>query len=311
MHFAHPQLLLLLLVPVAIAAWSLAKPGVAVAAPVGRHALTSQPFTMLLLKAGQVFPTMVLACFIVLLARPLTEQEVLSRNPVQKTNIEILLNASRSMLAESEIGHHCRYCASKVAIGDFVKQRNGNSMGISIFGSRHLDLVPLTADLNCVVASIAETYPDWIAYQIAHEKNFEEGLARSVEKLAVKARPDSEQILILVTDGENQELAAHEEGLRKRLAENRVTLYVAMIAEGGNSRVLARLAEETKGGLFECRDAMGFFEAMRHIDRMNRIVYQDSAPRPVDNSWWVLLVIVATAFVYAVHLATPFRPTPW
>lgn len=308
----HKEFLFLLVLPVALALWTLLKPGAPVNAPVAEGVLVRQPVTAALLKAGLLLPSVLLALFIILLARPVVQQQVTSRNPVQATNIEILLNASRSMLAEAEIGEHCRYCASKKAIGKFVEKRNGNTMGISIFGSDHVDLVPLTLDLNCVVQSIDETYPDWISPKLAHRKDFAKALTASIGKLSRKTQMSSEQILILVTDGENRDLAQHEGELRKRLAESNITLYVALIADGGNARTLARLAEGTKGGkLFECKDAMGFAEIMRHIDRMNRIVYQDAEPRMVDNNWPFLLAVSVVTALFACYLTTPFRPTPW
>ena len=312
MNFAHPEYLLLLVGPIALALWSIFQHGAPVNAPVAEGSLVAQPVTFALLKAGAMLPSLLLGCFVFLLARPVTEQQVLSRNPAKTTNIEILLNASSSMLARSEIGYHCRYCASKVVIGDFVKKRNGNTIGISIFGSRHLNLVPLTSDLNCIPYSIAETYPDYISYGISHEKNFAEGITRSVEKLKENAQPGSEQILILITDGENPELARRERELLTLMVQEDVTLYVAMIADGTRSPTLARLAEGTRGGrLFECRDAMGFLEVMRHIDRMNKIVYKDAAPRAVDNNWHVLLGAAGILCFFGVYLATPFRPIPW
>lgn len=312
LEFLHPEYLYLLVVPAVLAVRSLLKPSPGVTAPVAEGVLISQPLTVALLKLGLLLPSLILACFVVILAQPFKNEQVLSRNPLRATNIEILLNASRSMLAEGEIGKHCRYCASKVAIEDFVKQRSGNTMGISIFGSRHLNLVPLTPDLKCIVQSIQETYPDYIANSIAKKNDFFEGLSRSIEKLAGKAERGSEQILILVTDGENLELARHEDELRELLAQNSVTLYVAMIEDSGRSQVLARLANGTPGGgIFECRDSSGFFDVMRHIDRMNKINYQDARPRPVvDNGIWLKAVAVLS-LALAVSLATPFRSMPW
>lgn len=312
MEFAHPEFLALLLLPAVTVIWFLRRPGAVVSAPVEAGALVSQPVTSLMLKAGSLLPAVLLAGVVVLLARPQTRSDVAARNPKVATNIEILLNASRSMLGRSEIGYHCRYCASKKAIEEFVSRRGGNTMGISIFGSRHLDLVPLTADLNCLNHAISQTYPDYITQSIAFEKNFAAGLGGSIEKLAKHAAKDSEQILILVTDGERRALAGDEEALSKSLADHDITLFVAMIADGNASPVLARLAEGTPGGrLFRCRDAMGFFEIMRHIDQMKKIEYQDSVPRPVDDNHWLLHAILALTSLYAVFLATPFRPAPW
>lgn len=311
MKFEHPEMLLLLLVPLALGLWTFFKPGAVVTAPVAEGALARQPITVMLLRAGLLLPSVILTGFVFLLARPVADQQVVSRNPKQITNIEILLNASHSMLARAEIGYHCRYCASKVAIGNFVQRRHGNTMGISIFGSRHLDLIPLTADLACVITSIEKTFPDYIAYKIANEENFAAGLQGSIDKLAKEAKGNSEQLLILITDGESKELAAQEEILRQQLKEKNITLYVAMIADGNLAPTLGRLAKETHGDLHVCKDAMGFFEIMRHIDRMNKIVYQDEKPQPVDNNWWILLAMVGLTSLLAFHLATPFRPTPW
>ncbi len=323
MNFASPQYLLLLMVPAIIVVVQLVKTGKPVDAPVGRDVLVPQPLTILLLKAGLILPALLLSGFIVLLAQPVTDQQIAARNPIKVTNIEVLLNASRSMLAQAEIGDHCRYCASKKAIGRFVEQRNGNTMGISIFGSRHLDLVPLTADLNCISKSIEKTFPDYIAFEIAHEKNFAEGIRRSIEKLTAaqqseteegqkRSARDGDRILILVTDGETQQLVSQEEELRDLLVENNVVLYVAMIADGNRSPVLARLAEGTAGGrLFQCRDAKGFFEVMHHIDNMNKIVYKNSEPRKVNDTWLPILIMGALMIFFSVFLATPFRPMPW
>lgn len=312
MEFLHPEYLLFLILAVGLAVWTLIKPGAAINTPVAEDALAPQHVTNILMKAGLLLPSLLLAGFIILLARPITETQVVNRQPVRATNIEVLLNASRSMLAEDEVGEHCRYCASKKAIAEFVAKRSGNTMGISIFGARHLSLVPLTADLQAIVTSIAETYPDYIALQIAHSKDFEEGINRSIDKLADKAQPDSEQILILVTDGETRDLARHEEAIKKRLAENRITLYVAMIAEQNSGRILARLAESTPGGqLFECRDSKGFQEVMRHIDQMNKIEYEMASPRIVDNNHGILIWMTGLSGMLALFLGSPFRPMPW
>jgi Ca-activated chloride channel family protein len=312
MHFQHPIFLVLLVIPMALAVWTLVKSGATIDAPLADGVLRPQRFAWAVQKAGALIPSLLLACFVVILARPVAQAQIQGRSPVRATNIEVLLNASRSMLAESEIGAHCRYCAAKAAIRDFVAQREGNTMGISIFGSRHLDLVPLTADLSAVVQAIDKTFPDYIALEIAHTKNFPEALNRSIDKLEKMATPDSEQILILVTDGELRDLARHEAELRKRLLENRIILYVAMIGQGSLGDTLGRLAASTPGGrLFECHDSFGFLAVMRHIDRLNKIEYQLDDPIWVDNNFWPLLGITGLSFLLAGFLASPYRPTPW
>lgn len=186
--FAQPWVLLLLVIPAALAAWEWFRragaPG-RVLAPTdfdadgqtdgaGDGADTARALRRLrgigwsrVLAAAGLVPLGVLAAAIILLAGP--QRLGPPKQERALTNIEIVLDVSGSMASplgnrgaaggfnpwsrERVSGPDSRYGVAMEAIREFLTARKGDAFGLTIFGGDVVRWVPLTRDLNAIRAA--------------------------------------------------------------------------------------------------------------------------------------------------------------
>jgi len=178
--FAHPWVLALLLVPLALAALEFARlrlgRGTPVALPIGKLVgkrvgeparLTSlqesgkaahnlswavRRCAPLALLCATLLPLAVLSVVVLILAGPRTMGP--PRQERVLTNIEFVLDVSGSM-SSPMAGGMTRNAASIDAIKYFLEKRKGDAFGLTIFGGDVAKWVPLTKDHKAIASSTA------------------------------------------------------------------------------------------------------------------------------------------------------------
>lgn len=146
MTFVHPQWLLLLVVPVTLGFWSVRRRGSSLKMPFDHQAHSSRPWLSALLRGVELLPAVLLAVAVVIISRP----QVL-RVPQQDrvaTHITICMDVSGSMGVG--LDGQSRYESAVEAIETFTLAREGDAIGLTLFGSWPLRWVPLTKDLQAL-----------------------------------------------------------------------------------------------------------------------------------------------------------------
>ena len=144
MTFVYPMRLLLLCIPTIVVWWALTRKGPRIAIPFDGVGASPRNATSWLLRGCDLLPSAVLAIAIILWARP----QILRVPDGERvaTHITICMDVSGSMGAG--MGEMNRYESAASAIESFTLAREGDAIGLTLFGSWPLRWIPLTKDLQ-------------------------------------------------------------------------------------------------------------------------------------------------------------------
>ena len=194
-----------------------------------------------------------------------------------------------------------RFAAIQAIATDFIHRRDGDRVGLILFGTRAYLLVPLTFDLKTVGKQLADSTIGLAGRETA----IGDALGLAVKRL--RDRPEDQRVLVLLTDGVN---TAGELDPRKAIdlaAANNVKVYTIGIGAEAlrvnslfGSRVvnpsadldeamLKRMAEATGGRYFRARNSDELADVYRTIDQLEPVADTKQSLRPVDELYWMPL----------------------
>lgn len=228
-------------------------------------------------------------------------------------DLVLALDASRSMGAldfSVEGREVTRMSVIKGVAGTFVDAREGDRIGLVVFGDHAYVLSPLTFDVRAVRGLL-----DVIEPSIAGDATaIGDAIGLTVKKL--RERPEGARVLVLVTDGENTagmlppavaaQLARQEgvriytigvgsKGLVPFFEDGRREMLKMEIDEG----LLTEIAETTGGEYFRATDTGALEEIYRRIDELEKT--EVDAQRVVVTrplySWPLAIALAALALL--------------
>ncbi len=238
--------------------------------------------------------------------------------PVSGRNLMLAVDLSGSMDAKDfELGSRRvdRLTATKAVASDFIGRREGDRIGLILFGERAYLQVPLTLDRETVKILLLEAF-----IGLAGEKTaIGDAITLAVKRIYDQGADADEQVLILLTDGANTageidpmkaaELA-QQIGLRIYTIGIGAEQMVVSSITGGMRRVnpsadldeatLTQIADLTGGRYFRAKDTAGLQDIYRLLDEMEPVAEPEAGFRPVKSLYYWPL---AGAFVLAVFLA--------
>ena len=237
---------------------------------------------------------------------------------VSGRNLMLAVDLSGSMdQKDFELGNARvdRLTATKAVASDFISRREGDRIGLILFGERAYLQVPLTLDRDTVRVLLLEAF-----IGLAGEKTaIGDAITLAVKRIHEQQQDGGDQVLVLLTDGANTagevdplkaaELAA-QVGLRiYTIGIGAEQLEVASVL-GGRRRVnpsadldeatLTRIAEMTGGRYFRARDTAALQDIYRLVDELEPVEEPESGFRPVRSLYHLPL---AGAFALASLLA--------
>ncbi|CAN5846540.1 hypothetical protein BH11PLA1_BH11PLA1_14400 [soil metagenome] len=308
MTFAHPWVLLLLLLPGALGVWEVVRRGRVMVMPVDHVGAPRRPVLNILLRAAAFVPPLLAGLVIVVLAGP----QVLGppREERQLTNIELVLDVSGSMtspIPSSKPGA-TRYSAAMEAIESFAEARKGDAAGLTIFGNEVIRWLPLTKDLRAIKAATpfvnpAKVPPGLGGTAVAKAVRFAHHL--------IMEPATGDRLIILLTDGESGDLAGGAAGeLGMQLARDGVVLHAINVGSPRAPAEMFELAQPTGGSVHNATDAGSLREVFNHIDKMKPAKISQGAPEPITHGYPFAL---AALLALGVHQLASFgvRWTPW
>ncbi len=234
--------------------------------------------------------------------------------PVSGRNLMLAVDLSGSMdqkdfeLAGRRVD---RLTATKAVASDFISRREGDRIGLILFGERAYLQVPLTLDRETVKVLLLEAF-----IGLAGEKTaIGDAITLAVKLIHDQAGAAGEQVLVLLTDGANT--AGEVDPLKAAELAQQVGLRIYTIgigAEqldvssliGGRRRInpsadldedtLIKIAELTGGRYFRARDTATLQEIYQLVDELEPVEEPESGFRPVKSYFYVPL---AGAFALA------------
>lgn len=305
MTFAYPWLLLLLLVPSALIGWEFTRRGPRVAVPVDHAAHDRRRWMSRLLAFASMLPQLLLAAAIVVLAGPQKLSPPSDRRVL--SNIEFVLDVSGSMSSSMADGTRRSDTAVK-AIQDFVKARQGDAFGLTIFGGEVVRWIPLTKDTTAIANAGEFLDPNALPPHLGSTRI---GHAVRFTTQTLSQQKDGDRLMVLVSDGYSSDLdggMARQIGME--LAAERIMLYVIQIGDEAAPQQMYELAEPTGGTVFNVRDAVALDRVFQHIDAMTPVKIERTQPRPVDYFWPAAAAMLAALGLHQ-FFAFGVRYTPW
>ena len=208
---------------------------------------------------------------IVTIMSPVKEQEV-EVKPEEGYDIALVLDASRSMNADGfdpSNPSNNRFDVVKSIVGEFIKERVNDNMGIVVFGKYSFIATPLTYDQHILAKVVDQLYIGMAGRFTA----LYEAVAQSVNLL--KETESKSKIAIVLTDGHNHVAGGGKVPLEvaMELAKKEgVRVYTIGIGQPHeyNGAVLSQMAEETGGAAFGAQNAAQLKQIYATIDQLEK-----------------------------------------
>lgn len=185
-----------------------------------------------------------------------------------------------------------RFAAVRAIAGDFIDRRDGDQVGLILFGSRAYLVTPPTFDLDAVRAQLHD-----VAVGLAgRETAIGDAIGVAVRRL--RTLPAHQRVLVLLTDGVNTAGSIDPGQAAKIAARAGVRIYTIGIGAErmrvqdffGSHLVnpsadldvdmLTRIARDTGGRFFRATDSAELADAYRRIDALEPGVRGDVLLRP-------------------------------
>ena len=251
--------------------------------------------------------------------------------PVAGRNLMLAVDLSGSMdqkdfeLAGRRVD---RLTATKAVASDFISRREGDRIGLILFGERAYLQVPLTLDRDTVKILLLEA-----EIGLAGEKTaIGDAITLAVRRVHEQEEDAGDQVLVLLTDGANT--AGEVEPLKAAELAQQVGLRIYTIGIGadqmevasllgGRRRVnpsadldeetLMQIAASTGGRYFRATDTASLQDIYRLVDELEPVEEPESGFRPVKSYFfWPLglafLLVGGLCVSSLLQRGVPLRP---
>ncbi len=218
MTFVYPMRLLFLCLPTLFVWWCLTRKGTKISMPFDGLAAAPRNARTWVLRSLDLLPSFILAVAIILNARP----QILRVPDGERvaTHITICMDVSGSMGAG--MGEMNRYESAASAIESFTLAREGDAIGLTLFGSWPLRWIPLTKDLQSLRNALV----------FANPRNQPRGMGGTMIGAALKYCADNMEREGARLDGDEDSLVSNQQW---RMDRARRQLFAATVAMGSNS----------------------------------------------------------------------------
>lgn len=246
-------------------------------------------------------------------ARPLAWGEAVQPpHSARELMLAVDLSASmgeRDVLIGNEVVD--RLTAAKAVIADFLTRREGDRVGLLVFGRAAYVLAPATADLDTVRGQL-------LATEVAlagRETAIGDAIGLAVKRL--QGQEAGERVLVLLTDGVNTAGVldpmraaeiARDEGVRIHTIAfggegEALSVFGFQLPSGGpgiDEDSLREIAEMTGGRSFRARDTAALAGIYAEIDRIEPVESPGEALRPrLERYYWPLALALACGLLAA------------
>jgi Ca-activated chloride channel family protein len=238
--------------------------------------------------------------------------------PVSGRNLMLAVDLSGSMdQKDFELGARRvdRLTATKAVASDFISRREGDRIGLILFGERAYLQVPLTLDRETVKVLLLEAF-----IGLAGEKTaIGDAITLAVKRIHDLEEDPGEQVLVLLTDGANT--AGEVQPMKAAELAQQIGLRIYTIGIGAeqlevssliggrrninpsadlDEETLTGIAEMTGGRYFRAVDTASLQDIYRLVDELEPVDEPEAGFRPVKSMFYLPL---AGAFALAAFLA--------
>ena len=239
--------------------------------------------------------------------------------PTTGRDILLAVDISGSMEREDMIinGRQVnRLYAVKSVVSEFVNTREGDRLGLILFGERAYLQTPLTFDTKTLQDLLIEAQIGFAGNGTA----IGDAIGLSVKKL--KERPDSTRVLILLTDGSNTAGVLSPSEASDIAKKAKVKIYTIGIGDGRqrnqglfgqtlvnqnndlDERTLTAIADLTGGKYFRARDPRELRSIYDQLNKLEPIDQDEELLRPITSlfHWPLALFLTCSLLIILIRL---------
>lgn len=307
MSFAYPLVLLALIFPILLLVFVWARHGQKVVVPFDHGKQTPGTGLKALLNLSASLPPLLLAVVVLLLAGPQRVAEPKSEKVM--TNILFCLDVSGSMV--SKYGDGDRYEGAMHAINSFVETRDGDSFGLTVFGSHFLHWIRLTNDpASAFEHALPFMHPRKLPQWFVGGTEIAMALDKCIDVMAEQEKGD--RMVVLFSDGYSGDITGSGgERIAAKLAANEIKVFAIHVADGGIPPDLTALCNRTGGQAFSAGDPAALDAVFQDIDSMVQTEVEKVSAESMDNfKPYVIAGLSILGLMLVSHLAG-VRYTPW
>lgn len=298
-HIAWPLMILFLPLPWLLRRWLPAATlqGTALFLPFAA-AVSLEPAAVLQVSSRKRSLLLALV-WLLLVAAAMRPQWLDDPLPVPTTGRRLLLavDVSGSMATPDMAGSYSRLNVVQKVAGEFIQHRNGDQVGLILFGTQPYLQAPLTADLDTVSQFLREAVVGVAGPQTAIGDAI--GLAlKRLQSEQSSAKKQGEMVLILLTDGGNNAGLMEPLAAAKMAASAGLRIYtigVGAAAQQGffgasgnmdlDEGTLKAIAKITGGEYYRATDADALQKVYARIDKLEPSAGREQWYRP-HSEWF-------------------------
>jgi Ca-activated chloride channel family protein len=223
-----------------------------------------------------------------------------------------------------------RLAAVKHVVSEFITQRQGDRIGLILFGSNAYLQTPLTFDTDTVMQFLQEAQLGFAGTHTA----IGDAIGLSVKRLKNRANKNNaatsnSKVIILLTDGENTSGEVEPLQAAKLAAQINTKIYTIgigadeMVVRGffGNRRInpsasldektLTAIADNTGGQYFRARDTQELSNIYQELDKLEPIEQEQEWLRPIQSlfMWPLGIALLLSITVSLLHQLPLLMPT--
>ena len=262
-----------------------------------------------------ILATIAWVCLITAAARPQWLGERVDI-PVSGRDLMMAVDLSGSMAAKDfEINGQTinRLQAVKLVAGDFIKQREGDRIGLILFGQQAYLQTPLTFDTKTVNSMLQESLIGIAGKMTA----IGDAIGLAIKRLSDKSA--EKQVLILLTDGENTAGEVPPVKAAQLAAKQNLKIYTIGIGAASrevgsfffkqtvknneiDEKTLTEIAELTGGRYFRAHNTKELNKIYALIDQLEPVERESQSFRPVMSlyMWPLSAALVITLCIMLV-----------
>ncbi|WP_462151734.1 vWA domain-containing protein [Pseudoalteromonas xiamenensis] len=226
--------------------------------------------------------------------------------PNEGRDIMLAVDLSESMKEQDmayQGGYVDRLSVVKAVLAEFIEKRQGDRLGLILFGDTAFLQTPLTRDLDTVAKMLNETQIGLVGRATA----IGDAIGLSVKRFEQKEK--SNRILILLTDGQNTSGNLQPEEALTLARDAGIKVYTVGVGSDGrggfslfgmgglsmgssiDEATLKHIASETGGLYFRAKDVKGLQRIYEELDKLEPISSDNQTFRPtLALFYWPLLI---------------------
>ena len=224
--------------------------------------------------------------------------------PTTGRRIILAVDVSGSMGTQDMANNASRLQVVQQVAGKFIDSRQGDQLGLILFGTQPYVQAPLTQDLVTVHRFLDEA----VVGVAGPETAIGDAIGMALKRLRAEAKEAAatpqHTVLILLTDGQSNAGAVQPAQAAKFAADAGLRIYtigVGAAAKSGffgpqgnndlDEKTLQDIAQTTGGKYFRATDASALAEVYQQLQQLEPVAARAQWLRPVDEWFWVPLAV--------------------